>query len=103
MYAKPPTALAACADFAAMHYALSIHSSYELCVTFFGLEVDVSCSPSAGLMLTFAFLEMKQAEPEPSCKIITHWHQIRSLMFIKRVYVSRLKTEPSAQTWFQMT
>lgn len=73
MYAKPPTALAACTDFAAMQYAILIHSSYELCVTFFSLEVDVSgvsCSPLAGLMFTFAFVEMKQAAPDllASCK-----------------------------------
>lgn len=65
MYAKLPTVLAACTDFAAMQYAVLIHSSYELCVTFFSLEVDVSgvsCSPLAGLMFIIAFLEMKQAE-----------------------------------------
>lgn len=42
--------------------------SYELCVTFFSLEVDVSgvgCSPLAGLFI-FVFLEMKQAEPDLS-------------------------------------
>lgn len=66
MYAKPPTALAACTDFAAMQYVVLVRSSYELCVTFL--------SPLAGLMFTFAFLELKHAEPDllASCKIITH-------------------------------
>lgn len=63
MYSKPPTAPAACTEFAAVQYAVLIHSSYGLCVTVFSLEVDVggvSGSPLAGLMFIFAFLEMKK-------------------------------------------